>query len=507
MDASNALTGRNLNVDFIKDLRVLRGTIWNRSELLERFPFGTGADPWNQETPGSEFDWIDAFVYRGFQEHGPSFMEAIEGRFAIAFVDTDRGILFVARDWIGEAPMHILATADCLLVSNSIAAILESAGSGYLYSHVRAFPHSCWQTIDLRKVQRGQVDLTMRPEPPDTYYNFRHDVARRAEGKRDIDFARARARLLDATARRVHPGEKAAILLSGGLDSLSIALMLKVAGVEFDAFTLSVGDPEPNGDPAKAMEYAKKLGISHELVTVSPAEIPHVMEEAIHLSESYHLYNVYCAVGMVLLARSLKTAGYRYAFCGEGFNEAVGDYKDWVIQDPRNGRNVTLQHLNSKNLTDSDQRLALVWGPGRDHGRYNHQLGAGLAKHAGSRMFKPFLAYGLVLEAPLLERNFLASIVGLDRDSLVSGGGKPGLVQSLFEQDLDSVGISGQQILNAPKTRLQDAGEGGRGGISPLLFGAGFDQRKVLEVFNRLFAARLPVDQELHRLRGATHGG
>ena len=32
------------------------------------------------------------------------------------------------------------------------------------------------------------------------------------------------------------------------------------------------------------------------------------------------------------------------------------------------------------------------------HGRYNHQLGAGLAKHAGSRMFKPFLEYGLALE-------------------------------------------------------------------------------------------------------------
>lgn len=493
-------------MSFSHDLRVARGRILNVAETLTQFPFGTAADPWNAGVALSDESWIDQFVYFGFREHGNRFLYALEGSFACRYWDSSRSVLFLARDWIGESPMHFLATADALWVSNTIAALRDTPADGYLYEHVRAFPHACWQEIDFSETRQGQVDLTMRPGAPECYYEFRTDVADRIAGAQALDFPALRSRLLNSVARRLHPGRKTALLLSGGLDSLSVALMLRATGADCDAFTLSIGEPAPRGDPVRAIEYAKRLGIRHHLITVEAYDLLDAVEEAVGVSETYHLYNVYCAVGMILLARHLKEQGFDHAFCGEGFNEAVGDYRDWIIKHPRNDRDVVLQQLDSKKLSDSSQRLSLVSGPGRDNGRYNRQLGAGLAKHAGSRMFKPFIAYDLILEAPILDRLFLRDIVALDGSLLRERGGKPWLVDSILRRDLRDIGVTEDEVRAAPKVRLQDAGTRGRGGLSPLLFGAGYDQRKVLEMFNRLFVAKLPIDLEVRRLKGGRHG-
>lgn len=493
-------------MDLSHDLRVARGRILNVAEVLAQYPVGTTVDPWNMGSSISDDSWIDEFLYFGFRKYGSPFLRALEGRFACCYWDGTRNVLFLARDWIGESPMHFLATSDALWVSNTIANLRDSAADGYLYEHVRAFPHACWQEIDFSEARQGQVDLTMRPGTPECFYDFRSDVADRIASERSLDCPALRSCLLNSVSRRVHPGRKAALLLSGGLDSLSVALLLKAGGIDYEAFTLSVGEPAPNGDPARAIEYAKQLGIRHELITVETHDLLDVVEEAVGVSETYHLYNIYCAVGMILLARTLKDRGFDHAFCGEGFNEAVGDYKDWVIKHPRNDRDLVLQRLNSKKLSDSSQRLSLVWGPGRDNGRYNRQLGAGLAKHAGSRMFKPFMAYDLALEAPLLDRLFLRDVVALEGNALRERGGKPWLVDSILRKDLRDIGITEDQVRAAPKVRLQDAGSRGRGGLSPLLFGAGYDQRKLLEMFNRLFGAHLAIDLETQRLRGGKHG-
>lgn len=493
-------------MNLVRDLRVSKGRIWNVKDLVRRFPLGLPHHPWNQGVDESDEKWVDDFVYRGFCAHGTPFLRAIEGRFCTVYFDAERQQLFLARDWSGEAPMHVLATAEAFNVANTISALRDWAGDAYLYSHVRAFPHASWQQIDLREAKPWQVDLTMRPAPPETYYQFRDQVGAQVKDGGETDFETMKEEISRAARQRVHKTSRTALLLSGGLDSLSVALTLKDADVEFEAFTLSIGEPEPKGDPIRALEYARRLGVKHHFVTVTPSDAVHALDEAVRISESYHLYNVYCAVGMLLLARDLKDKNFDHAFCGEGFNEAVGDYTDWTINDPKNGRAVALQHLNAKKLCDREQRMALVWGPGRDHGRYNHQLGAGLAKHAGARMFKPFIAYGLDLEAPFLNREFMSRVVAIDGNTLKNNGGKPWLVESMFHQELRAIGISESDVRAAPKVRLQDAGNRGRGGISPLLYGAGYDQRKVLELFNTQFGARLPVDVEVARLKGIRHG-
>jgi asparagine synthetase B (glutamine-hydrolysing) len=487
----------------VEDARIARGRIWNVAEVVRRFPLGAAADPWNSGVKISDEAWLDEFIHRGFHRYGEPFLSSLKGRFATAHFDPTSGCLFLARDWVGELPLHVLATRNRVIVANTIRALREAAGNLYNYTYVRAFPHAHAQEIDLADADPDSVALSMRPREPLLYADFAALVQQATyDVGYELDRSAAeqlRGLLLGSVTRRAAADAAPhAVLLSGGLDSFSVALAMKALGQRFEAYTLSVNGA---GDDARmAAEFAGRLGVTHHVVRVTSEEVIDVFEEAILASESYHLYNVYCAAGMLLLGKGLQRMGVRSAFCGEAVNEAVGDYKSWEVTEPGSGRTILLQRINSARLQRVEERQLLVWGHPRDKGKYNKQLGTGLAKHAGSRMVKPFLAHQLTLECPYYDPQLLAHLVATPSEVLDALGGKPGLFATVFERDLQRFGISRDLIESCKKVRLQDASEGGAGGITTVLLAAGCDQRRTIDVFNRCFGASLDPDLEAGRL-------
>lgn len=486
------------------DIRRWRGLIWNVQETIRRFPFGEPNAPWNSGQQTTDEAWIDSFVYEGFRRFGSPFLRSLSGRFAVAFEDDKRGELFLARDWIGEEPFHYLATLKGFIVANSISALKEAAHSDYAYTYVRAFPQAHFQIVDLKDVRPAAVSSTIRLSPPELYYDFASAVEEVRLGDRnagvDSTCGLLRERLQAAVVERcaIHKVQKYYLLLSGGLDSLSIAIAMKTAGVPFDAVTLSVGGR--GGDVAMARQFAEHLGIRHHVIKVSAQEVESVFEEAIHISECYHVFNVYCAVGMHLLGKRMKDAGMEVAFCGEAVNEALGDYHDWTITDPQSGRETILQRINSDRLERVNERIAYAWGRSSDAGIYNKQLGTGLAKHAGSRMYKLFGHHGLRLESPYYDRTLLRRMIAIEPAILKHAGGKPGLFHRIFHKDLEALGVPADLVLNSKKVRFQDASEGGEGGITSILFRHGMDQKLIIRVFNKHFGAHLDPAMESRRL-------
>lgn len=493
---------------YLQDLRSARGRIWNLPELLRKFPVGDAASPWRTESTSSD-EWIDRLVYEGYVQHGEAFLNAIKGRFALVYHDEARQRLFLARDWIGELPLHLLATETCVYVSNTIHAIQTASGKSYTYAYVRAFPHAHAQIVDLADVDPANLGLTMRPLEPTLFTDF-GSLVRQATFDIGFDLDRTLADhihglLTSSIARRARAHSAPhAVLLSGGLDSFSVALTLKTLRIPFEAYTLTVAGG--GDDVALAAEFAKRLRVTHHLIRVSPEDVTQMYEQAVVASEAYALYNVYCAVGMLLMADQLSRLGVTSAFCGEAVNEALGDYTSWQVTSPTSGDLVTLQSINTARLQRTEARQLLVWGPPRDRGRYNRQLGAGLAKHAGSRMIKPFLSRGLTLECPYYDAQLLAHLVGIPPEALADVGGKPGLVALLFEADLKRLGIDRSLIESCKKVRLQDASDHGSGGITSVLLRAGFDQRRTVELFNAAFGAGLNPHVEASRLAAAPIG-
>jgi len=488
----------------VRDLRRIRGRVWNVEQLLKRYSLGLSKAPVRQTRDGADDGWIDRLIYEGYRTHREPFLRQVQGCFGVAVHDQERGLLFLARDWIGELPLHVLATPSAIFVANTIEDIRRAAGDEYQYRYVRAFPHSHTQEIDLSEIEPGCVSVTMRPRDAVLYFDFgrfateavEDSALHSAEGSLEL----IRSYLVSSIERRAasHGSDKQAVLLSGGLDSFSVAILMRSLDIPFEAYTLVVdADSE---DVAMAREFARRLGVKHNLVPVDRAAAVATLESAVIASECYHSFNVFCAVGMVFLARHLTASGVRYAFCGEGVNEAIGDYTDWTVADPKTGRVRVLQRVDHDRLRRPEERTVLVWGHSSDVGKSNRQLGSGLAKHGISRMVKPFLKQGLALECPYLESGLLARLVAIPHDALAALGGKAGLMARMLARDMVRFGIDEQLLRACKKVRLQDASEGGRGGLTLALLEAGYDQGSVIEMFNHYFGADIDPIRDARRL-------
>jgi asparagine synthetase B (glutamine-hydrolysing) len=474
----------------LQDKRRTQGILWNLPDLCRQFQL---------QPPGTA--GLDAFLHAGFCHAGGAFLNAVEGRFACAHYDTQKKILFLARDWIGETPLHWMATRDGFIVANTLGALRDTAGDLYCYRYARAFPQSKYLQIDLSQADARCVAETCRYVNDAHYCDFASEceAARLANESLEERLAAVRRDLGAAVGARARRATTpVALLLSGGLDSLSVGVLLRGLEVPFVAYTLAV--EEGGEDVTMAREFAQRLGVEHRVVTVTAADILAAAPVAVEVAETYHLYNFYCAVGMYLLGRRLADDGVSMAFCGEAVNEAVGDYHDWIVQDPITGQPRVLQRVNFERMTQPSERLLYVWGQARDRGKYNHQLGTGLAKHAGSRMVKPFLHWGLDLECPYYDRRVLARLIGLDSATIQAAGGKPGLFQGLFAAEMARYNLTGELITHCKKVRLQDASEGGSGGITPVLLAGGFDQEHLLRLFNNCFQADLDPRLDAQRL-------
>lgn len=493
----------------LDDLRQDKGTVWNIGELCQRFGLTVPRAKSSPRGQEAEVD-LDRFIYTGYLRKGKPFLEAIRGKFSCVYHDAERKQLFFARDWIGETPMHWAVARDGFVVANTITALKERLAGRYHYAYVHAFPQAKWLKADLSHVDPHCVAETCRFPADELYYDFAAACVRKSDPNLNRRALQPRMELVrhhleDAVRLRVGGGPRSgpvAVLLSGGLDSFSVALLLRALDMPVVGYTLAID--EGGDDVTMASEFARYLKIEHRIVRVTGQDVLDVADQVVSIAETYHLYNYYCAVGMYLLGRQLASDGVTTAFCGEAVNEALGDYHDWVVTDPQTGASKTLQHVNFRRMQQSKERLLYVWGQSWDRGKYNRQLGTGLAKHAGARMVKPFLSHSLNLECPYYDHQILSDLVSLPHEALESVDGKPGLFMLAFREDLERWRVPESAVLACKKVRFQDASEGGRGGITPVLLGAGYDQLRLLEMFNERFQAGLNARQEAERLAVVT---
>jgi asparagine synthetase B (glutamine-hydrolysing) len=254
----------------------------------------------------------------------------------------------------------------------------------------------------------------------------------------------------------------------------------------------------------QAKDIAAVLKLELRIVRVTPDDAVSSYSEAVRACDLYHLPNVYCAVGMLLLGRALRADGVRFAFCGEGVNEALGDYHDWVVKDPRTGARRLLQCIDHHRLAETAGRVRYVWGREDRGSRYNAQLGSGLAKHGISRMVKPMLHCGVELECPYLDQEVMRRLVEVPSSRLAAIGGKPGFMARVFAPDIRRRDLPAHFLLESRKVRLQDASELGVGGLTPVLLQAGLDQEKTIEIFDEIFGAHRDPRMDSRRLLRTT---
>ena len=126
-----------------------------------------------------------------------------------------------------------------------------------------------------------------------------------------------------AMDKRVFGLEKAAVLLSGGVDSTLVAKAIKNRGVEVTGYCAGV---KGSLDVQNAMQSAEQMNIPLRTTYLTDQVVAEVLPAVIEAIELNGMVQVEAAVPMFLAARMASEDGHKVLLTGQGADELFGGY-------------------------------------------------------------------------------------------------------------------------------------------------------------------------------------
>ncbi len=306
---------------------VFNGEIFNYVELRERLVaqghrFATASD-------------TEVLVHL-YEQHGEAFVEHLNGQFAIALWDGVRRRLVLARDRVGIRPLYFTWVQGRLAFASEIKALftmrdvprrLDPAGLASVFS--------LWSVLPPGTVFEGVQtlapgELMVVDESGTRSHRFwdwpfasaMHSPTPNWSDDRWAD--ELRQLLADAVRLQLRADVPVGAYLSGGLDSSVITtLVRRDASAPLRSFSLTFDDPEFD-ERDHQLTLARHLGCDHSAIEVTPADIAAAFPRMVRHAESPVVRTA--PVPMMLLADSVRRAGYKVVLTGEGADEALGGY-------------------------------------------------------------------------------------------------------------------------------------------------------------------------------------
>ncbi|KAF8970150.1 putative asparagine synthase [Flammula alnicola] len=296
------------------------------------------------EKKGSTFQTFSdsELVIQLYKIHGFNFIHYLRGEFAFVLYDSQRKVLFAARDRFGVKPLFYTLFNGRLMISSEMKAlsafgwksewdvqsILEMGefnDNRTVFKGVFKLPPAHQLTF----TRMGQ--LKIQPYWDQSYLNPRIADTRSLEdiiqGARDL--------IVDAVRARLRSDVPLGIYLSGGIDSATIAgiastlLKEKNPSAKVVTFTLSFPEHEDLDEGPVAKRMAEMIGADINMVTPTEADLISRFDQAVYHIEQ-PVYTLH-ACGKLILSEHVRDQGYKVVLTGEGADEVLGGYSFHIL--------------------------------------------------------------------------------------------------------------------------------------------------------------------------------
>ena len=272
-----------------------------------------------------------------YQRHGDTFVEHLNGQFAIALWDGQRRRLVLARDRLGIRPLYYARSAGALWFASEVKALFAA-----LPGHARLDPTGLAQALtlwapldpdtawqDVSSLPPGHV-LAVEAggrEHLQRYWDWSFpDACDPTRPWRDIDEAAGelRERLVDAVRLQLRADVPVGAYLSGGLDSSGIVALVRSA-TRTPVRTFSVAFAEREFDESVHQQaMVRHLGTDHTTLRIEARDIGAAFPRFVAHAEAPVLRTA--GTPLMLLADEVRRQGYKVVLTGEGADEAFGGY-------------------------------------------------------------------------------------------------------------------------------------------------------------------------------------
>ncbi|WPZ32675.1 asparagine synthase (glutamine-hydrolyzing) [Thalassobaculum sp. OXR-137] len=285
-----------------------------------------------------------------YEEHGPAFLDRLNGQFALALYDPARNRLLLARDPAGIAPLYYVWRDGTLLFASELKALLEHPLVGRridltALDQVVTFPGPVSPRslfADIRSLPPGHLLILEGGEPVVCpYWDLDYPLATDLDPAAEPDYEALESSLRASVGRRLQADVDVGFYLSGGLDSSLIAALIgehdRAAGLTRKRHAFSIGFPDRQIDERCQQEMvARRIGAVHHTVLFDAEQIHARLRAAVRhaeapLKESYNT----CSLA---LSELVRRHGLKVVLTGEGADELFGGYVGYRLDArPRSG--------------------------------------------------------------------------------------------------------------------------------------------------------------------------
>lgn len=266
-------------------------------------------------------------------EDAASIAAGADGHFVCADADLSAGRLVLRRDPSAGERLYYARLEGLLLFSSSLGPLLTHPAVGRRLDDEVARERALFDVAHFgpRSLIEGVLELLPghSVEAGSGVGAQRWDwgpLLEDPEGPEEELARRFKERLYAATARAIGPSGRAAVALSGGVDSAAVAAAA-VAAVGADnvkAFTFEFDEPGRAGEGARAAEICRDLGIRrHDVLRLRFEDCLAVVPELVRRSEEP---TAWARPHAALLAARVGAAGYDRFLTGFG----VGSHMGWL---------------------------------------------------------------------------------------------------------------------------------------------------------------------------------
>lgn len=312
-----------------------------------------------------------------YEDHGPDFVEQLNGQFAIALWDQRRRRLVLARDRVGIRPLFTADLPDGdLLFGSEVKAILAQGRVAARLDPVAIGQAAVlWAPIPPRTPFAGIEELppgTLRVFERDRrstrrYWQHRfprpHEYEERPITAWQEDL---RALLHDAVRLQLRSDVPVATYLSGGLDSSILTALVRQQHAN-DLTSFSVGFADARFDErAWQQKMVAHLGTDHREVLVDAASIGGSFSDVVWFAEKPLMRTA--PAPLLALSKLVRESGIKVVLTGEGADELFGGYnlfredklrRFWASQPGSTWRPALLSRLYG--YVERDARAEAFW--------------------------------------------------------------------------------------------------------------------------------------------------
>jgi len=337
---------------------VFSGQIYNKEEL---------AGSSTETGPGSNLAKLVLALYK---KHGQGFVNAINGKFAVAVWDRNRGELLLARDRFGIEPLYYQIDNNRIVFSSAIAPILRyrKLGGDLNFASVSKFllfgynPSLDTFYKNIYKLRPAHTMRVGRNGTPDVSRYWKLDYSEVLESDEKRIGEELRELLRTCVARRMDD-EPYGVFVSGGMDSSSVL-----------GFASQLRDMQPRtfsyrckGESFDESPYARLMAEStnsiHDEIEYSPEDVLCMSDITAGMDEPF------CDVGINIATYILGKAAegaVPYVLTGDGGDELFASHPVYEADkiarfvDPVPGLIKKPLFSLARLLPDSDQKKNLT---------------------------------------------------------------------------------------------------------------------------------------------------